>query len=93
VFLLQIAGINKIRRYGDGINNLFQTSWMAVEQEIQSKHGLIVSSISEDMKPYINFLSARMTELRRMKRNNDYYLNDIVEHFQSTQNAIRLEVV
>jgi hypothetical protein len=37
VFLLQIAGINKIRRYGDGINNLFQTSWMAVEQEIETE--------------------------------------------------------
>ena len=93
MFLLQIAGINKIRRYGDGINNLLQTSWMAVEQEIQSKHGVIVSSISEDMKPYINFLSARITELRRMKRNNDYYLNDVVKHFQSTQNVIRLKVV
>ncbi|VDI44373.1 Hypothetical predicted protein [Mytilus galloprovincialis] len=83
------VGLNKIHKYGNGINKALQTSWIAVEQEVQSKHRLIISAIKEDMKPYINFMSARVTELQKMRRNNDYYLNDIVGHFQTTQTVIR----
>ncbi|CAG2215137.1 unnamed protein product [Mytilus edulis] len=83
------VGLNKIHKYGNGIKKALQTSCIAVEQEVQSKHRLIISAIKEDMKPYINFMSARVTELQKMRRNNDYYLNDIVGHFQTTQTVIR----
>lgn len=87
--IFQSAGLKKIRTYGDGINGALSTSWVAVEQEIQSKHRIIVSAIAEDMKPYAKFITARVNQLKRMRRNNDFYLNDVVGHFQKTQMVIR----
>ena len=81
--------MNKIRKYGDGINKVLETTWTSVEQEVQHKHSIIVTAIKEDLKPYLKSLSDRITDLKRMKANNDYYLKDISSHFKTTQKIIR----
>lgn len=81
--------MNRIRNYGDGINTALETVFRSLDQEVTRKQAMIVSSIKDDLKPYIVFLNDRISDIEQMKANNDYYLNDISSHFVTTQTMIR----